>query len=94
MTTVDEARIESGRSNILKGIPLLLITTFGWGANWPIMKIVLLYLPPLTNSLRSWSVVLQFSIPAPIFVWMGYPTRTSLRQPCSRGEWTSLTKRN
>jgi drug/metabolite transporter (DMT)-like permease len=48
MTTVEEARIESGRSNILKGIPLLLITTFGWGANWPIMKIVLLYLPPLS----------------------------------------------
>jgi drug/metabolite transporter (DMT)-like permease len=48
MTTVAEARIESGRSNILKGMPLLIITTFGWGANWPIMKIVLLHLPPLS----------------------------------------------
>jgi drug/metabolite transporter (DMT)-like permease len=48
MTTVEEARTDSGRSNILKGVPLLLITTLGWGANWPIMKIVLLHLPPLS----------------------------------------------
>jgi drug/metabolite transporter (DMT)-like permease len=48
MTAAQDTRIDSGASNILKGIPFLLITTLGWGANWPIMKIVLLHLPPLS----------------------------------------------
>ena len=32
-----------------RGILLLVITTVGWGMNWPAMKVLLAELPPLTT---------------------------------------------
>jgi phospholipid/cholesterol/gamma-HCH transport system permease protein len=32
-----------------RGVLLLVITTFGWGMNWPAMKVLLAELPPLTT---------------------------------------------
>jgi drug/metabolite transporter (DMT)-like permease len=32
-----------------RGLLLLVITTVGWGMNWPAMKVLLAELPPLTT---------------------------------------------
>ena len=65
------------------GFLLLVITTFGWGMNWPAMKVLLAELPPLTT--RAIGGGLGFTV----LVLLALAQRQSLVVP--RAIWARLT---